>query len=180
MAQDWDIKSRSPACEACHAEFTDKQAYFSALTFGLQGYARTDFCEVCWRGKSREVGAFSSWHGVFRLPPPKPEEPLKKETAETLLRRLIEEDDAPRAAVIYILAVMLERKRVLEERDVREHEGATLRVYEHKKTGETFIVRDPGLRLDQLEEVQGDVIRMLDGQGTPGADADPAEPGAGA
>jgi hypothetical protein len=123
----------------------------------------------------------SSWQGVYRVPPPEPEEPLKKETAESLLRRLMEDVEDAAAGVIYILAVMLERNRIFIERDVQPREdGTLLRIYEHKKTGETFLVPDPRLRLGELEEVQQRVVEMLGGPPKKPGDAtepDAAEPG---
>ena len=57
---------------------------------------------------------------------------------------------------------MLERKRILAEKDVQKHDdGSKVIVYEHKKTGETFVIPDPGLHLDQLEHVQIEVVQML-------------------
>lgn len=74
------------------------------------------------------------------------------------------EDDEPNIGVIYILAVMLERKRILVERDVKTcDDGSILRIYEHKKSGETFLVTEPHLQLDKLEEVQMQVVELLGG-----------------
>jgi hypothetical protein len=110
--------------------------------------------------------AFSRWHSVFRMPPPPEEEALKKETAESLLRKLMESEEESNRNIIYILAVMLERKRILVERGVEHREDSTvLRVYEHRKTRETFVIPEPHLQLDQLESVQAEVVGMLDGQG---------------
>ncbi|MDD4870342.1 MAG: hypothetical protein PHR77_07260 [Kiritimatiellae bacterium] len=171
MAQDWDIKARSESCHECKMAFQDKQQYFSALVFGNEGYVREDYCGRCWMGGKKDVTSpYSQWQGVFRPPPPPPEEALKKETAETLLRRLIQDGDASKKNVMYILAVMLERKRILAERDIQKHDdGAKVIVYEHKKTGETFLVPDPGLHLDQLEHVQKEVVEMLGGPKSPQA-----------
>ena len=60
--------------------------------------------------------AFSVWKGTFQaeLPPP---EVLKKETAESLLRKLIKKNDPHFRNTIFILAVMLERKRILAAQD---------------------------------------------------------------
>ncbi|MBU4199230.1 MAG: hypothetical protein KKE37_00410 [Verrucomicrobia bacterium] len=111
--------------------------------------------------ETREV-AVSIWKGVFHPPPPPPEEPLKKETAESLLRSLIEKNDPTSKNVIFILAVMLERRRLLLERDVQlRDDGSTLRVYEHRHTGETFLIIDPNLDLNQLSHVQEEVMAML-------------------
>ncbi len=165
MAQEWDIKSRSEACTACEKPFLDKQEYYAALAFGEEGYARTDFCGDCWTEHKENSQAYSMWKGVFRMPPPPEDEALQKETAESLLRKLMEDDDPDKINVRYILTIMLERKRILIERDVQiGRDGGKIRVYEHRQTGETFVVPDPSLRLDELEEVQEEVVIMLGGK----------------
>ncbi len=180
MAQDWDIKPRGSECYACRTPFADGQAYWAALFRGEEGYVRADRCECCWEREEREPGAsvpYSSWQGVFRMPPPPDAEPLRKETAETLLRRLMEDEERDQTNVIYILAVMLERKRTLVERDVRvDDDGAVTRVYEHRKTGETFLVPDPQLQLDQLEHVQQQVVELLGGPNEKGSGEKPPPP----
>ena len=67
--------------------------------------------------------------------------------------------------VVYVLAVMLERARILVERDSRELEDHTIRrVYEDRKSGDTFVILDPRLRLDALGEVQSQVVALLSGE----------------
>lgn len=162
--QDWDIKTGSGACHGCEKPFEDQQSYSSRLTFGEEGYQRSDYCETCWEAMD-EKESLSFWKTVFKAPPPPKEEPVKKGNAESLLRRLMEEEKIENQNTIYILAVMLERKRVFIERDVQTRkDGVKLRVYEHKKSGESFIIPDPDLRLNQLESVQEDVVRMLGGK----------------
>jgi hypothetical protein len=66
------------------------------------------------------------------------------------------------AAARYLLAVMLERKRILKEVEVkRAEDGALTRIYEHGKSGEVFVVPDPQLRLDEIEQVQDEVAALL-------------------
>jgi len=162
MAQEWDIKPRSSACSACEAAFEDKQPYFSALIHDECGYTRADFCCACWEGRSGALDSYSTWQGLFALPPPKEDETLKKETAESLLRRLMEDYDEENVNIVYILAVMLERKKTFVEKDVQvDNDGFVLRIYEHRKTGETFLIPDPQLELDKLETVQQEVIEIL-------------------
>jgi len=165
MAQDWDIKSRSDACTACSTAFADGQPYLSALLLGETGYERADFCEDCWKKSEAVLSPYSSWQGTYRKPPAAGDsEPLRKETAESLLRKLIEDEDPQNEGVIYILAVMLERKKLLVEKDVTVDDiGTVHRVYEHRQTGETFLILDPRLKLDALEDVQTRVIEMLGG-----------------
>lgn len=162
--QDWDIKPRSKACWQCQYPFADQQPYISYLVFGKDGYDRFDYCDVCWAQRMVDGKAISVWKGIFRAPPPEPEEPIKKETAESLLRKLIEDNDLSKKNLIFILAVMLERRRILIERDVQAGEdGSRIRVYEHRNTGDTFVITDPMLHLDQIEQVQKEVVAMLSG-----------------
>ena len=79
----------------------------------------------------------------------------------------METEDPANRNTIYILAVMLERRRILVERDVQTREdGVKVRVYEHRKTGETFLVPDPGLKLSELKSVQEVVVARLGGRET--------------
>ena len=109
---------------------------------------------------------FSAWQSTFRLPA-KQEKPevVEKESAEDLLRRLVEEDDPATENVRYILAVMLERKKLLRETDQQHTNTGILRIYEHRKTGEVLVIRDPDISLDQVESIQEEVTAMLESGG---------------
>jgi hypothetical protein len=158
---EWDIQSRSDACTGCRRPFADKEAYQTLLSMDAAGYTRRDLCGACFASASRD-GIISYWQGEYKMPAPPPPEAIQKETAETLLRKLVESTDPSHAAARYILAVMLERKRILKHRDtVREENGGELLVYEHARTGESFTLPDPHLRLDQLLQVQQEVAALL-------------------
>jgi hypothetical protein len=77
----------------------------------------------------------------------------------------MDQDDEADLDAVFILAVMLERKKILVERDVQTAEnGLKMRIYEHRKTGESFLIVDPQLKLDALEEVQERVVSLLGGK----------------
>jgi len=99
---------------------------------------------------------------------------IQKETAETLLRKLIEQNDPRYAPAGYILAVMLERKRVLKVKEQIIRDGKRTFIYEQPKTGDIFTITDPDLHLDQLEEVQHDVAALLEHGLNPPPPAEPA------
>jgi hypothetical protein len=173
MSQDWDIKPRGKECAACHLIFADRQAYYARLQFGKDGYERADFCEACWAQEVQAQTNYSMWKGIYRLPPIEPDRTIKRETAETLLRQLIAESNPARRKVIYILCVMLERQRLLIEREVRTNpEGERLVVYEHRKTGESFVIVDPQLKLSDLDQVQQEVLALLTGAPAESVDAE--------
>ncbi len=159
---EWNIRPPAPQCAACGRLFAAGETLVSRLVSDPEpGLTRRDLCVGCAAGL--DDGAISSWRTVWR-PPPAPEEPLKRETAESLLRRLLEERNPAMQPAIFVLAVMLERKRVLVERDVQLLEqGHRRRIYEHRGTGEVFAILDPRLRLDELSRVQEDVARLLAG-----------------
>jgi hypothetical protein len=172
MAQEWNIRPRGVSCSACEAAFADGQAYFTRLTFQGPDYMRGDFCATCWAAEAPRSAGYSSWKGIFHVPPAEPERRVGKEMAEFLLRDLIEANDPSRKRVIYILAVMLERQRVFVERDVKTLEdGGRVVVYEHRRTGESFPITDPRLKLSEIEPLQQEIMILLTGQA---ADSPPA------
>ena len=147
-------------------EYVDKATYHTILSFTPEGYTRLDVCQTCWdsqygQGGMDRKGAFSHWRGKYRAPLPPQPDPIQKETAENLLRKLIESPDPTHCSARYILGVMLERKRVLKHRDTIERDGQKVLVYEHSGTGESLLIPDPNLNLDQLAEVQKQVFDLL-------------------
>jgi hypothetical protein len=162
---DWNIQSRAHVCEACEKPFADKQQYHTVLFEEKQEFRRQDICAECWQAKYSDAawlpGFISHWQGVYQSPPPVVDA-IQKETAETLLRKLIELNDPRYIPAGFILAVMLERKRVLKVKEQIIRDGKRTFIYEQPKTGEVFTINDPALHLDQLEEVQRDVATLLE------------------
>ena len=164
---EWNIQSRAHACEACAKPFADRQPYHTLLYDERQEHLRRmDVCDACWQsqfsdGARERKGFVSHWQGVFEVPPPVTEA-IQKDTAETLLRKLVEQNDPQHAPAAYILAVMLERKRLLKIKEQIKRDGQRVFVYEHPKSGDTFTITDPNLHLGQLEQVQHDVAQLLE------------------
>ena len=170
MSQEWNIRSRGHVCTICQKPLVDKTPVVSALREMPDGYERFDCHPECWKAQERDWEPFSQWDGVY-LAPVKEEkkEPLKKEDAGELLRQLVTMDDPAMKNVIYVLAVMLERSKILVERDAKGLEDGTIRrVYEDRKQGDTFVILDPRLRLENLSEVQQQVVALLSGTKTLG------------
>jgi hypothetical protein len=161
---DWNIQSRARACETCGLPFADQQLYHTLLFDAPPDLRRSDVCGTCWQqsaaGLRDQKEFISYWQGIYTAPVVA--DPIHKETAETLLRKLIEQNDPRYIPAGYILAVMLERKRVLKVKEQIVHDGKRTFVYEHTKTGDVFTITDPALRLDLLEEVQRDVAALLE------------------
>jgi hypothetical protein len=163
---EWNIQSRAHACQACEKHFTDKQHYHTTLLDLKHEIQRRDLCEACWKqehgeGAADRKGFISHWQGVYEAPPPAPPEPIQKENAESLLRKLMELNDPKYAAAAYILAAMLERKRILKVKEQFKREGQRIFVYEHSRTGDVFTIPDADQQLND-EAVQRDVAALLE------------------
>ena len=162
---EWNIQSRGHACEACQQSFTNKQVYHTLLIDAGPDLRRSDVCEVCWQNQSSDTtaqtGIISKWQGTYETPPPVVEA-IQKETAETLLKKLIEQNDPRYIPAGYILAVMLERKRILKVKEQIIRDGKRTFIYEQPKSGDVFTITDPDLHLNQLEQVQRDVAHLLE------------------
>jgi hypothetical protein len=172
---DWNIQGRSHACQACEKPFSNKQTYHTLLALERHELARQDVCGACWsaqfaEGAKDRKGFISHWVGEYQAPPPPPPEPIQKETAETLLRKLMEKNDPEFRAASFILAVMLERKKLLKVKAQMKENGVRVFVYEQPKTGDLFTIPDPNLQLTQLEAVQRQVAQLMEtGVETPAA-----------
>lgn len=174
---DWNFQSRSHTCQACHHKFVDQEPYHTVLSDERGGYVRLDVCEKCWgdqysQGATDRKGFVSHWRGRYECPAPVPD-PIRKESAESLLRKLVERGDPQYAAASFILAVMLERKRVFKVKDQLAKDGKRIFVYEQAHSGDVFTIVDPNLQLNQLEEVQRTVAMLLE-HGLPAESGTPA------
>ena len=182
LAESWHVRSRSRECAATQRPFADGEIIVTALYPDPEssGYLRRDFCVDAWNNLPEDAEkAFSFWKTTFNAPTSaEHKDPVEKLSAEEILRRLVEEDEDHTENTRYILAVMLERQKLLQETDNQRTPNGILRVYEHRKTGEVYLVRDPDIPLSQVESVQNEVIVLLENNGRvpePVAEAAPEE-----
>lgn len=168
LHETWHLRSRARLCSATGTPFIEGQPIVTAIFPDPEssGYLRKDFLEEAWKQRREEDETpFSSWRTTYS-PIITTENPqaVTKQGAEELLRSLVEEDQEHTENTRYILALMLERQKLLRETDSQPTSGGTLRIYEHRKTGEVFIVKDPNIPLDQVEKIQEEVILLLSPQ----------------
>ena len=160
--ESWSVRKCAKVCKKCNRPFNAGESICSLLLFEEGEFLREDYCSACFPAKK---AGLSSWKTCYTPPASsRSQHPLEKKTAETLLRTLIATEDKEDQAAIFILAVMLERKKLFIERAVQTTpEGEKNRIYEHRKTGEIFVIIDPELQLADLETVQEKVVVLLGG-----------------
>jgi hypothetical protein len=164
MLSEWEIKARSRHCARTQEKFEDGATIFTLLFRERVGFRREDISEKAWLEIKESIAPFSFWKSKFQAAPPAAPEAMPKESVEELLRRLVSDDLPEHLNMRYVLAILLERKRILKQVDTRETPEARVLVYEHVKTGEAFIIQDPRLRLDQLDSVQQEIYTLLSRQ----------------
>ena len=175
LTQEWNIQSRALQCAKTGKPFEKGETIFSALYWKDGQYQRVDLCAEAWKERNENIEPLSAWQTEFVPPPPPEPEAMKKDDAESLLRRLIAENAPGSRNARYILALMLERKKVLRQIERQRQEGASILVYEHLPSGEVWLIEDPGLKLGELKAVQDEVAHLLTtADGTPAAPAEGA------
>ena len=172
---EWNIQSRAHGCQACGRAFKAQEPLHTLLIEERHTYQRLDVCETCWQaehaqGSNHRRGFVSHWESRYEPPSASPPEAIQRATAETLLRQLVELNDPGHAGSVFILAVMLERKRVFKVKAQATDAGRRILIYEHARSGDVFTIPDPALQLDQLEAVQRDVAHLLE-HGLPGPES---------
>lgn len=173
MIQNWSIRSRSHQCALSGRPFVEGEVFHTAIYFDPEtgGYLRRDVGLDAWKAELAERTPIAYWRTTYtpHVTEQRPEV-TSKESAMALLQRFVEEDEPQTEDARYILALMLERKRILSPTASKETEQGKMLFYENKKTSEVFMIRDPELRLDELAQMQ-DEVAMLLGFGGPAAEA---------
>jgi hypothetical protein len=152
-------------CARTDREFQPGETFYTLLVREGDGFRREDLSEEAWESRNDNIQPFSFWRSKYEPPAPPRPEPLPRDDAEGLLRQLVSQNDPAYANVRYILALMLERKRLL--RPMESQDGDML-VYEHVATGETLVLANPRLSMDQIPAVQKEVSALLSPESTAG------------
>ena len=161
LPQEWNIQSRAPACAVSGTPFVKGERVYSALYWRDGEYTRVDLNAAAWQARNENIAPVSAWQADFVPPPPPEPEALAKNDAESLLRRLLAQNEPSARNARYILALMLERKKILRQVERQRQDGAAVLVYEHLPSGEVWLIEDPGLKLGELKAVQDEVAGLL-------------------
>lgn len=168
IIQDWKIRSTLAKCEMSGEPFQDGEVFYTCIfdDSGTEGFTRRDYSVGAWKKNRKKMDPkpFSFWKSTYKAKVPvkiAEENAMEHRSIEGMLRGFIEEDKPGTENARYILALMLERKKTLIPVDTQVTESRTLLFYEHADNGDVFFVVDPGLRLDEIETVQREVVDLL-------------------
>lgn len=175
----WQIASRARRCTQTGQPFAPEEMVWTYLFRELRPGMPSDFRREDVNAAGRKLlgdevsAAFSQWQARFKpnLAGDEAEPTAEQKLGpEGLFRRLMEDDSAATLNTRYVLAIMLERRRVLKEVARRETDEGPLLIYEQTKTGEAFMVLDPQLKLADIVGIQEEVAAQLSGGENAGAE----------
>lgn len=162
----WNIKGCSDQCVNCKKTFLDGEMYSCRLFLIEDGPRREDYCKDCWENHKNGSGAkaYSFWQGRFKAEPePIEENVIEEPLLKRLLKKWIDSKERLHQCFCYVLALMLERKKIFKLRPpVSNAPGDEQMVYEDKETGETYILDNPKLTLAELHEIEHDLHILMD------------------
>ena len=164
MVEKYSIKSRAHCCHVTGEAFEEEQPFIAAIFPDPEssGYLRLDYSIESWDAREDETIPFSFWRSHYKPPVKEEDAQVTPHDPETLFAKLVEDDEAHTENARFILAAMLERKKVIRETDTQQLPTGLLRIYENRKTGDVFIVKDPQIALVDVESIQEEVQQLLD------------------
>jgi len=164
MQQEWNIGGRARQCAKTGLRFEEGEVFYTLLFREKDGFRREELSQEAFKERNDNIQPFSHWRNKYEPPGVAAPETLPKQSAEDMLRHFTIEDQPEHRNARYVLALMLERKRILRQVDSKQTDDGMLMVYEHIKSGEIFIVSDPQLHLSEIEPIQTEVSQLLAGQ----------------
>ena len=75
--------------------FAPGEQFYTLLFRESGGFRREDLSEEAWANRNENIQPFSFWKTRYEPAPPAPPEPLAKENAEDLFRRLHRSENTP-------------------------------------------------------------------------------------
>lgn len=113
MRRDWEEYIKKPGfCSRCKKEFAESEEYYAVLLERGEEFVRYDFCLNCWSSEL-EAESFSFWRGRI----PQKDRPAKVFVDNNILmdlfREIVAKEDEGKAGFLFVLSLMLMRKRLL-------------------------------------------------------------------
>ena len=168
---DWPIHKLTKLCSATGRELLEGEAVYSVLVPADGDWKRLDYAAEAWQGPPEKCVAW--WRSYV---PTRDAGKPKLAPTDALLQFFDElADSGRRADMLYVLSLLLQRRRVLrldqQETNPQGQEVSVLFCGRNERTYEVATVR---LDFKQMSAVQHELERLLWGEATPpGTEAGP-------
>ena len=157
---DWEIEKTALVCAASRREFAEGEEIHSALYEEGGTFVRRDYSVERWPPADVE-SVFCFW----KTQAPKRCAPVRRfvddEVIMDFFRRLEGREEAQRRNFRYVLALLLMRKKALKFREMRRDGEEMVMILHDRVSDCDYEVIDPRLTAEQVEDVSGEVGRVL-------------------
>lgn len=162
LSVEWEkaVRKAEDACVACGARFGPGSGIVTSLDLLPDGFRREDRCEPCADARAEEP--FASWR--HRRPAGARPGPRKLDLAwlTELFKRLAgRPDDANARRILWIAALLLLRRRILEETGRRHENGVEVLDLRLKREERDYSVADPGLDKAAMVTIESDLAALF-------------------
>lgn len=154
---DWNIRERAAFCTATGKPFKEGDVFYTMLFEEKGELVRKDLSEEAWTLRNDNIHPLSFWRSIFKEIPQEEKEALRREDAESELRKLLDQNKPENEKLCYLLALLLERKRIFRAREHATLNDQPVIIYEHSETQETFVVPEKNFRLSEVEALQSEL-----------------------
>lgn len=159
MSTEWEKLLRRPdeCCVGCgkNVRFGD---IVTTLDISEAGFRRQDWCAPCF--ESSNPPAFSFWKR--RVAKGQPRRRLDIAYLCELFKRLEERTDAPSLRLRWIAALLLLRKRMLEEVGREVHDDCEVLLLRMRKEDREYRVTDPRMDAEAMGTIEADLGRIFE------------------
>lgn len=157
---DYQIQAPSRRCAVTARELRPGERYHGVLIDEGARFVRHDYAVEAWTGPP--PGAFSHWLGHV----PKDGEHQRRPAIDDELlvecfQRLDGATDAAKVHFRYVIALLLMRRKRFKFEDASKDAAGETLTLRCARTGERFVVTDPGLTEEAMAAVQDEVFQVL-------------------
>ena len=158
---EWKIQKGGRECERCRRAFGEGEEHFSQLFLETQACRRENVCAACWSSPASE--AFSFWK--TRRPEAGAPPPDNRPAQLAAFQKLAAEagEDPNRRKLLFLLALLLVRKRVLKLSGSDRAGGQEFITVQVAATGESHRVLNPDIKPEELVALQEEINALFEG-----------------
>ncbi len=161
---DWKIDRIHACCAKCAGGFAVDASVFSVVEFdAAESPRRTDWCESCFRSHAEGTNSLIYWETRF-LPPTSRRRRIDFNRLLRLFEAWVEKSSSRNPALLYLIALLLIRKRFFRMQDLVSVGGEEfLRLKRPGPTGEVLLVPAPLLEVQELPDLRRQLEQLIDG-----------------
>ena len=155
----WKITSPKGACTSCGRIFEENEACYSLLDMGEEGARRRDLCASCFEAGGCQEGIF--WRTRMTCKGPERRKIVDFGTLRELFFRMVSRGSPEFVPMVYLLALVLVRKKYLRLVDFISRDGKDLMRVRRRRGEPSFDVEVPLLDDDGIARLKEKLADLL-------------------